>query len=240
MFSNKDNNLFDQIWRRKIYENDQMLEYRKGENLRVDYCLSQLDHGETLLDIGCGTGIFANQAKVKYENVYGIDIAEKPVEMAISIGVNASVCNLNTEKLDFKDGMFDAVTMLSTIQYFYDLNQVCSEIKRVLKPNGKLFITFPNMRTYWRIYKLLITGRFPKVSKDAFGYDGGTLHYFCYRDVKALMEDHDFKILQSSGIICSPKFFDSFLFPGLLNKVKREFFCAEIFIQAKKEEFILR
>lgn len=196
MNSKHDKKVFDQIWQQKALSDDLNSSYIPGKNLRIDYCIRNLPKGAKFLDIGCGTGILANEVKGKYSEVFGVDIAELPVKIACANGINASVCNLNFEKLPFPDDFFDSLTLLSTLQYFHDLDFSISEIRRVLRPSGYLLLSIPNVRSYWRVFKLAIIGKFPQVSKDKIGYDGGTLHYFCYQDLKKILLDNGFNILK--------------------------------------------
>jgi methionine biosynthesis protein MetW len=231
----KDESHFDLIWQEKIKTGDSTSIYQAGDNLRIDETLKILEPGERFLDIGCGTGILAEQLKGRYQQLYGIDIASPAVEIAIRKGIQAAVLNLNESPLPFESGSIDTITMLSTLQYFYDLDFVCAEVCRVLKPSGVFILSVPNMRAFWRVVKIAIQGRFPKVSKDTFGYDGGTLHYFCYQDVLDLLKPYRLKEVWSKGIFCLPKFINHFEAGGLFGKLKMEFFSAEFLVKAVKQ-----
>ncbi len=104
----------------------------------------------------------------------------------------------------------------------------------MLSDAGILLISIPNMRTFWRIGKLLFAGTFPKVSLDKIGYDGGTLHYYCYRDMFELLRLNGFKIEWAHGIYCIPRLISLWTDKGLLGAIKREFLSAELFIKAVK------
>jgi SAM-dependent methyltransferase len=226
---------FDLIWREKIKAGDSTSTYHAGDNLRIDETLKILPPGQCFLDIGCGAGILAEQVKGRYQELYGVDIARPAVEIAIQKGIQAALLNLNDSPLPFESGSIDTVTILSTLQYFSDLDSVCAEVSRVLKPSGVLVLSVPNMRAFWRIARLTWQGRFPKVSKDTFGYDGGTLHYFCYQDVVDLLKPYGLKGVWSKGIFCLPKFLNHVDPGGLFSKIKMEFFSAEFLIKAVKQ-----
>jgi methionine biosynthesis protein MetW len=149
--------------------------YVPGTNLRVDLAANNLRPGRRLLDIGCGDGLLGALVKDRFEEVYGVDISERAVEIARQRGVIASRINLNIQGLPFNDNFFDSITCLATIQYIYDLHFICREFNRLLRSGGELILTAPNMRTYRRIYKLVFLGEFPRTSFDSEGYDGGTL-----------------------------------------------------------------
>ncbi len=85
-----------------------------------------------------------------------------------------------------------------------------------------------------RIFKLAVLGRFPPVSRDP-GYDGGTRHYFCARDVFALLTRAGFRVRWHGGLVPRPAL-AAYLpeWPGALRHFKAEFFCAELLIDAVK------
>jgi SAM-dependent methyltransferase len=144
------------------------------------------------------------------------------------------VVDLNQDGLPFPDQYFEAVTILSTLQYFQDLYLVLGECQRVLSPSGILLLSVPNMRAFWRLGRLLLQGSFPRVSLDQEGYDGGTLHYFAFANLKQLLHETGFEVVWAHGIFCLPSFLEGFPDSSLLGKIKREFFSAEIFIMARK------
>ena len=234
MAMRRDKDQFDRLWRSRIEPDNVPDCYRPGQNLRVDKALKVLSQGQRLLDIGCGDGTFLEQAKGHFEEVFGVDIAEAAINQAIKKGVRASILNLNSDRLPYQDRFFDVVTLLSVFQYFYDPEEVLRECCRVLSDGGVLLMSVPNMRTFWRIGRLLFNGKFPRSSLDSIGYDGGTLHYFCYANLVGLLSQNGFRIEWAHGIFCIPRFLSGWTDKGLLGTIKREFFSAECFIKAVK------
>ena len=224
---------FNRIWKRKL-AGDHSASYVPGENIRVDKALSVITAGKRVLDIGCGTGQLLTQLQGRFEEVHGIDISGQAVAAACQNGINAMVVDLNLEPLPYADGCFDVVTLLSTLQYFIDLDGILRECKRVISPTGRLILSVPNMRAVWRIGKLFFLGSFPRVSMDPEGYDGGTLHYFAFSNLRELLRDHGFHVSQAHGIFCVPRVLARVNDAGLLGTIKREFFSAEIFITATR------
>jgi len=229
-----DQEQFDHLWQSRINQERDLGEYKPGQNLRIDKALQELPQGQRLLDIGCGDGTFLAKAKDGFREAFGIDIAETAVALAIKRGVKATALNMNSGNLQFQDDFFDAITILSTFQYFYDPDGVLKECHRIIRDEGVLLMSIPNMRTFWRVGRLLFSGRFPRVSKDMIGYDGGTLHYFCFHDMQELLSRNGFRIDWAHGIYPIPIFLSNLSDKAWMGKIKREFFCAEIFIKAVK------
>ena len=102
--------------------------------------------GESLLEIGYGSGVFLPQLSKYAENLYGIDIHDKYDEVKKKLNeldVDAALYKGGAEKLIWKDNSIDFAVAVSALEFVDDLNQVCKEVKRVLKKNGRFFIVTP-------------------------------------------------------------------------------------------------
>jgi len=218
---------YAEVWGRKS-----ITDYVPGSNLRVEAAANILHPGQRLLDVGCGDGILGMLVRNRFEEIYGVDISDKAIEVAQRRGIKAYKVNLNVEALPFEDNYFDSITCLGTLQLIYDINTMLREFNRVLKPDGELVLTVPNMRAYWRIFKLVVLGYFPRTSLDPEGYDGGTLHYFCYRNLKDLLEKSGFKVMMRRGIFCLPRLIEKLPDRGWVGKLKAEFLSAEMLVRA--------
>jgi len=111
--------------------------------------LAQLQSGEAVLDVGCGTGTLAMEAYRRVGatgHVYGIDPGSSQIARAqakarrAGLSINFQVGVI--EQLAFPDQSLDVV--LSTLMMHHlpdDLKRLgLAEIARVLKPGGRLMI----------------------------------------------------------------------------------------------------
>ncbi len=109
--------------------------------------LARLQPGDTVLDVGCGTGTLAIAAKRHVGAsgaVYGVDASIEMIARAQKKArkVHMDICFKNglAEALPFPDGQFDAV--LSTVMLHHlprkARGHCAKEIHRVLKPGGRL------------------------------------------------------------------------------------------------------
>jgi ubiquinone/menaquinone biosynthesis C-methylase UbiE len=83
-----------------------------------------LDPGQRFLDIGCGFGGLVTLAKIKFDEVYGIDFCIADIERCQqSIETRADkekihFLNHDVEKgLPFDDSFFDAVSLISVLEH---------------------------------------------------------------------------------------------------------------------------
>jgi ubiquinone/menaquinone biosynthesis C-methylase UbiE len=109
--------------------------------------LARLTPGESILDVGCGTGTLAIAAKRAVGptgSVHGIDASPEMIaragKKAKKAGVEVEFANAVAEALPFPDTRFDVVVTSMVIHHLpRDARQHCfREMRRVLKPGGRL------------------------------------------------------------------------------------------------------
>lgn len=116
-------------------------------NQRVKFIMACLrDNNQRILDIGCGSGAYLEPLSKFASKVVGIDICEDYLEEARQNfwRKNVSLALMSAEKLAFKEGSFDAVILIETLEHISDDEKAIKEIYRVLKLGGQLIITAPN------------------------------------------------------------------------------------------------
>ncbi|MFQ3323507.1 MAG: malonyl-CoA O-methyltransferase [Pseudomonadales bacterium] len=99
------------------------------------------DCGSVVVDLGCGTGFFQRQLSEKYDHpIIGVDIAEGMLGFAKhhSFAGNNQWLAADAESLPFADASVDLIYSSMAVQWCQQLPLLFSEIKRVLKPQGKL------------------------------------------------------------------------------------------------------
>jgi len=102
----------------------------------------------TVLDVGCGGGRTINKlaAMAARGRVYGVDFSERSVDATrrlnvrfVSIG-RVHVSQASVAALPFRNGSFDIVTAIETHFWWPELPANLREVRRVLKPSGRLAI----------------------------------------------------------------------------------------------------
>ncbi len=126
--------IYDLRWRKYI-----------NNTLTFLYNWEQIDSQSTILDVACGTGEFERLllGKNPTQRITGVDISEKMLDIArkkYRVYSNVEFHQTSANSLPFASHTFDVVVCANAFHYF-DLPQVAlAEIKRVLKPNGKVVI----------------------------------------------------------------------------------------------------
>jgi SAM-dependent methyltransferase len=112
--------------------------------------------GGALLDVGCGSGRYLDLMRsLGWSRVVGVDISERAVANARSLGVEAYAGDL--AEIGFPESSFDAVSLSHTLEHVYDPAKLLAEVRRVTAPGGRVAIVVPNARslsaqilgTYW-------------------------------------------------------------------------------------------
>lgn len=108
-----------------------------------------LDRGDTLLDVGCGSGGLVVAASKSVGTVVGVDIAARWLLVAQAqlreAGVeNALLVCACAEYLPFPDGAFTIAVANDVLEHCQDQALLLSDVRRVLKPQGLLMLSTQN------------------------------------------------------------------------------------------------
>ncbi|HEY8193360.1 MAG TPA: ubiquinone/menaquinone biosynthesis methyltransferase [Gaiellaceae bacterium] len=96
--------------------------------------------GDRVLDACCGTGDLALAAQVEGGAVTGLDFSEAMLLRARRKSSEIEWIRGDLLRLPFHDGAFDAVTVGFGVRNVDDLDVALRELRRVLKPGGRLAI----------------------------------------------------------------------------------------------------
>jgi SAM-dependent methyltransferase len=86
-----------------------------------------------LLDLGCGTQPYRSLYAQRFKKVIAADVESRSLLDA----------RLDVRRLPFRDNTVDVVLLTEVIEHIIDGADVLREIGRVLKPGGRLLITWP-------------------------------------------------------------------------------------------------
>ncbi len=118
-----------------------------GRAAELDFSVMWLDpQGRgRLLDVGAGSGLLVRQMNALGWRAEGVDFDTKAVERARSLGLTMHQGSLFEQRFD--SATFDAVAMSHSIEHVHDPVAWLAEVRRILKPGGRLSIATPNTRS---------------------------------------------------------------------------------------------
>lgn len=107
--------------------------------------------GGNIIDIACGQGFFSHALNNEGYKVHGVDASPELIKKAMELYAhntkrtgNKHIPTFDVRKadnlLEIPSACFDAAIIISAIQNIEEVGGAFAEVKRVLKPNGKLII----------------------------------------------------------------------------------------------------
>jgi ubiquinone/menaquinone biosynthesis C-methylase UbiE len=143
------------IWiKRKDYPNYHLYlaeqEYRLVKKVIADILKPHANPSAKLLDLACWDGestAYYGQ-RLGITQLFGVDVFPDKIEAAKKKSVNVKYCNLESEQLPFDDHFFDIVIANQIFEHLKQIYRPLSEIHRVLKPNGILLFSVPNLASF--------------------------------------------------------------------------------------------
>lgn len=99
-----------------------------------------------LFDEAFGRGLMPPLV-ARARTVYGIDVSAAVVVAAESREPKINGVRADVRRLPFRDGAFDAIVSISTLDHFRDRSDIdiaITELHRALKPGGRLILTLDN------------------------------------------------------------------------------------------------
>ena len=102
-----------------------------------------------LLDVGCGGGSYLYRLKSWGWNAYGVEPSAVGAAQARSLGLHVYQGQL--EEAAFPDSFFDVVRLNHVLEHLTDPHGTLCEIKRIVRPDGLVYVTVPNTRSlnFW-------------------------------------------------------------------------------------------
>ena len=185
----------------KLYH--QVRKYMLGRKTKL--VEKQFSQKGTLLDIGAGTGYFANEMK---NTGWAVAAIEKSVQARNFIKEKWNIDAQEDKALfEIPQHSVDVITLWHVLEHIENLNEVMQQLHKILQSNGTLFVALPNAasfdakhyQSFWAAYDL------PR-----------HLWHFTPQTFALLASKHNFKIVKTKRMA-----FDVF-YISLLSEKYRE------------------
>lgn len=183
---------FDEDFSKKNY-----MEQRTGDAVHLQKilsCLNIVPHSK-ILDLGTGSGFLAfPMAQDNSESiVVGLDIAVRTLEQNRKKASMMRLSNLNFVDYDginfpFEDGTFNYVVTRYALHHFPDIEKTFTEINRVLKRGGVLFVSDPTPN---EVDNIRFVDTFMQMKDD------GHIRFYLKSEFVELTGKHGFQLVDS-------------------------------------------
>jgi len=119
-----------------------------------------------ILDVGCGTGMFASRlrAALPHVEVYAIDLVSEMLTKGqrrwrLHRG-HVFPIQGDSERLPFSSGTFDIVTCSNSFHHYPHQDRAIAEMRRVLRPGGRLMVIdgYRDAPWGWFIFDVCVAG----------------------------------------------------------------------------------
>lgn len=102
--------------------------------------------GQRVLDVGCAAGTSLLELKAIGADAYGTEFDENVRPIVNELGLKVHFGDLRD--VEFPDSHFDVITMSQVLEHVADPIDFLGLAMRKLKPNGRLFMSFPNLDSW--------------------------------------------------------------------------------------------
>ena len=118
-----------------------------------DY-IKKLSGRKKILDVGCADGKLLGPFVKKHE-IWGIDISSRFVKFAKQKGIRAKIGDLELG-IPFPNRFFDVIVVHHVLEHILATDIFLAQCNRVLKNDGVMLLTFPNVNSPISLILLLL------------------------------------------------------------------------------------
>lgn len=159
----------------------------------------------TILDYGCGTGMFLSVCKNAGWDTVGMEPDSDARKLASDQGLNI-FSDKSRIQTYITDKRFSAITLWHVLEHVTDMPETLNFFKEKLQKDGVLIIAVPNHVSY--------DAKYYKEFWAAYDVPRH-IHHFDVRSMSKLLSNHGFKLVETKGMK-----FDSFYVSMLSEKYK--------------------
>jgi ubiquinone/menaquinone biosynthesis C-methylase UbiE len=150
---------------------------------RVELCLAECKGGDSILEVGFGSGLTFLNLNTMYKKIHGLDLScdVNQVEQVFApLGIHPDLRNGNVLNMPYPDSQFDTVLLISILEHLKpdELDRALREIKRVLQPGGQVVYGVPVERPFMVAMFALL------------GYNIRKYHFSTEKDVSSAAAKH--------------------------------------------------
>lgn len=160
------------------------------------------EDAQRVLDIGCGGGEFGRALKERgVREVVGVELVERAWQMARQNLDDAILGNIESIDLPFIDGHFDCVCFGDVLEHLVDPTAVLTKCARVLRDDGLMVMSIPNVR-FFQVIVMLASGRWRY--DDAGILDRTHLRFFTAYEMQEMVRQAGLEVARMAPLSMWP------------------------------------
>lgn len=154
--------------------------------------LNKKNKSGRFLDVGCATGYMINRISQEPGwEVYGVELSKKPVYFAREVLGLENITHGDLFSAEYPESFFDCINVSDVLEHVPNPVEFLVECRRILKPDGILFLGVPNG---YNDSRGLI--RYYESEKEAGCHASGHIFFFQKETFQYLFEHTGFEILE--------------------------------------------
>lgn len=198
------------------FDKNEELAYVREHRYRFKRILNSIPCSSTpmrILDIGTTPFTLYLRAAYPHYEVYGLDRTNLMEERCKSRGIEFKTCDLGSEPMPFDDDYFDLIVLAEVLEHvFAPPSDVLRQIRRIMRKNGKLIVSVPNIagldRRIWLLFGVTPLGDPDRImSHEWHGY--GHLHEYTMKEIVSKLKGCKFTILSKEFLLQQPRLLGS-------------------------------
>jgi 2-polyprenyl-3-methyl-5-hydroxy-6-metoxy-1,4-benzoquinol methylase len=173
-------------------------------SVRMAFLREHVDEGDHVLDVGCGDGRFDAELLAIGASVVGIDVAEAALRRARELDPRLDLRLVPFDgEWELADASFDVVWAGEVIEHVADTAAWLSEVRRVLRPGGRLLLSTP-AHGRLAMLRLALSAR---ALAEHFDPRGEHLRFYTRATLRELLEDFRFEAVdvRVAGALWAPR-----------------------------------
>ncbi len=176
--------------------------------IRIDYILSKIDYNKIksleILDLGCGGGLTCEPLARLGASVTGVDFVEENIKVAkkhaIQSNLNINYFHNDIESIVIKK-KYDLILILEVLEHLDNWKLLIKNIKKNLKPKGKVVFSTINKTQLAKITSIFIAENILNwVPKNTHDYN----KLIKPEDLTKVLKKNNFKIKNIEGMNFNP------------------------------------
>jgi len=173
--------------------NDEGLDYFQWTLPRTDLIELIPEGARRILDVGCGAGKTGQVLREKgIEEIFGVEVDPRAAHQAQPFYKEVIVGDVNRDILPFAEGFFDCILYGDVLEHLIDPWGVLARHRKILRDDGTVICSIPNIRYYGILRSLIFKGRWDYTPLGIL--DRTHLRFFTLKTIEEMFRETGFEV----------------------------------------------